>query len=87
MGAFGITAAGEFSNAINDCGTYVNGVGLGTRYEGTFPGWTEPAVANCSTWLDYQNYDQPTKDGLKQFAMASMDSLTVSLSCKSEVLP
>ncbi|KAG8863719.1 hypothetical protein FRB96_007556 [Tulasnella sp. 330] len=76
MGAFGITAAGEFSNAINDCGTYVNGVGIGTRYEGNFPGWTEPALGSCSTWLDYKNYDQPTKDGMKQFAMASMDSLT-----------
>lgn len=29
MGTWGITAAGEFSNAINDCGLYVNGVALG----------------------------------------------------------
>ncbi|KAG8998556.1 hypothetical protein FRB94_006766 [Tulasnella sp. JGI-2019a] len=76
IGAFGITAAGEFSNAINDCGTYVNGVGLGTRFEGTFAGWTQPSQGNCSTWTDYQNYSQQTKDDIKSFAMASMDSLT-----------
>lgn len=34
----GFTAAGEWSNAINDCGLFVNGVGLGTRYEGTYAG-------------------------------------------------
>jgi len=35
MGAFGLTAAGEFSNAVTDCGKWVNGVGLGARYDGT----------------------------------------------------
>lgn len=34
MDAFGMTAAGEFSLAVTDCGKYLNGVGLGTRYEG-----------------------------------------------------
>lgn len=34
MTAFGMTGAGEFSLAVTDCGKYLNGVNLGTRYEG-----------------------------------------------------
>lgn len=64
------------SNAINDCGLYLNAVGVGTRYEGTFPG-TTTAVGNCSTWNDWDKWDQTTKDNLKQFMMSSMDALQV----------
>jgi hypothetical protein len=78
MSAFGLTAAGEFSNAINDCGLYVNGVGLGTRYEGTYPGYTT-AVGSCTSWEDYSTWDQSLKDSTKQFALSSMDALQVSL--------
>jgi glucan 1,3-beta-glucosidase len=77
MSAFGLTAAGEFSNAINDCGLYVNGVGLGTRYEGTYPGYTTK-VGDCSPWEDYSTWSQSQKDSTKQFAMSSMDALQVS---------
>lgn len=78
MSAFGLTAAGEFSNAINDCGLYVNGVGLGTRYEGTYPGYTTK-VGDCTPWEDYSAWNQSLKDSTKQFAMSSMDALQVSL--------
>lgn len=77
MSAFGLTAAGEFSNAINDCGLFVNGVGLGTRYEGTYTG-TWPTVGSCSSWDDYTTWNQTLKDSTKQFALASMDALQVS---------
>ena len=80
MSAFGLTAAGEFSNAINDCGLYVNGVGLGTRYEGTYTGsW--PKVGDCSPWEDYSTWSQSLKDSTKQFALASMDALQVRPFC------
>lgn len=79
MSAFGLTAAGEFSNAINDCGLYVNGVGLGTRYEGTYSGGPWPKVGDCSPWLDYTTWGQPLVDSTRQFALASMDALQVSL--------
>ncbi|KAF8630431.1 hypothetical protein AX15_002978, partial [Amanita polypyramis BW_CC] len=74
MGGFGLTTAGEFSNAINDCGLYVNGVNIGTRYEGTYPG-TATKTGDCAPWLAWQNWDQPLRAGLKQFALASMDAL------------
>ncbi|KAF9438252.1 hypothetical protein BGZ76_008985 [Entomortierella beljakovae] len=33
---FGPTVVGEFSSATNDCATYLNGVGVGYRWDGTF---------------------------------------------------
>jgi glucan 1,3-beta-glucosidase len=77
MSAFGLTAAGEFSNAINDCGTFLNGVGLGARYDGTYSSaW--PVVGSCTPWVDYSTWTQDFKDSTQQFALASMDSLQVS---------
>ncbi|KAG0048831.1 hypothetical protein BGZ83_006271 [Gryganskiella cystojenkinii] len=33
---FGPTLVGEFSSATNDCATYLNGIGVGYRWDGTF---------------------------------------------------
>ncbi|KAF8509917.1 glycoside hydrolase family 5 protein [Gautieria morchelliformis] len=75
MGAFGMTTAGEFSLGTNDCGLFVNGVGLGTRYEGTFAGGPTTATGSCAQWDNWQAYSADTKNQLKQFAMSSMDAL------------
>ncbi|KAJ7632162.1 glycoside hydrolase [Roridomyces roridus] len=75
MEDFGFIVAGEFSNAVTDCGTYVNGVGQGTRYEGTFAGsW--PVMGDCeSDWLNWQTWNSATKNAYKTFAQQSMDAL------------
>ncbi|CCA73562.1 related to EXG1-exo-beta-1,3-glucanase (I/II), major isoform [Serendipita indica DSM 11827] len=73
MSAFGQTGAGEWSLAINDCGLYLNTVGGGTRYEGTFDG--QPRIGSCAPWQDYATWDQSIKDALRNLALASMDSL------------
>jgi len=72
-----LTAAGEFSNAVTDCGLWVNGVNLGQRYDGTYTadGNKWPNVGSCDVWTNWQKYDQPTKDSIKAFAMSSMDAL------------
>ncbi len=62
--AFGVTLAGEFSNAINDCGLFVNGVGGTPNYPG-----------DCSVFIDWQNWNATMKEGLMNFALASMDAL------------
>ncbi|KZV84050.1 glycoside hydrolase family 5 protein [Exidia glandulosa HHB12029] len=72
---FGVTGAGEFSLAINDCGLNVNGVGLGTRFEGTYVGDDKPAAGTCPPWDEWENYTPETKAGLKQFALMEMDAL------------
>ena len=77
MGAFGLTNAGEFSNAVTDCGLWVNGVNQGIRYEGTYTSGSWPRVGSCTPWTDWQNYDAGTKNDIKNFALASMDALQV----------
>ena len=62
--SFGVTISGEYSNGINDCGFYLKGVEPYT-----------PANPDCALWNDWENWDQATKDGLLNFALASMDAL------------
>ncbi|KAI0035937.1 glycoside hydrolase family 5 protein [Vararia minispora EC-137] len=76
MSAFGMTAAGEFSNAITDCGTYVNGVGQGSRYEGNYIYDSSfQRVGSCTPYIQWQNWDATYKKAMMQFAMSSMDAL------------
>ncbi len=77
MEAFGLTTAGEFSNAVTDCGLWLNGVNLGTRYEGTFAGGGA-RVGDCEEWTDWTKYSQQTKTDMKNFALSSMDALQVN---------
>ncbi|KAF8919326.1 glycoside hydrolase [Mucidula mucida] len=74
MADFGFANAGEWSNAVSDCGLFLNGVGLGTRYEGNYTEATT-AVGSCEPLLDWENWDDTMKAAVKQFAMASMDAL------------
>ncbi|EIW85436.1 glycoside hydrolase family 5 protein [Coniophora puteana RWD-64-598 SS2] len=73
-GAFGLTISGEFSNAVTDCGKWVNGVNQGSRYEGDYYQGSWPTIGSCDSWNDWQSWDNATKAGYKQFAMASMDA-------------
>jgi hypothetical protein len=79
MGAFGLTSAGEWSNALNDCGLWVNGVNLGTRYEGTYAADPSPRIGSCDPWTDWTQWNDTMKQDIQQFAMASMDALQVWL--------
>ncbi|KAF7441072.1 hypothetical protein PC9H_001421 [Pleurotus ostreatus] len=74
LAQFGVTTAGEFSNAVTDCGLYLNGVNLGTRYEGNYPG-APNRVGSCTEWTDWTKYTPKMRADIKQFALASMDAL------------
>ncbi|KAG8761027.1 hypothetical protein FRC14_000136 [Serendipita sp. 396] len=63
---FGVITAGEWSVAVNDCGLFVTGVNAEIRYTG---------AGGCDPWNNWENWDQATKDGLKQFALSTMDAL------------
>lgn len=76
MTAFGLTYAGEFSNAVTDCGLWLNGVDLGTRYEGTYAK-NLPTVGDCTQWTDWTKYSAQMKSDIKRFALSSMDALQV----------
>ncbi|KAI0934247.1 hypothetical protein AcV5_006153 [Taiwanofungus camphoratus] len=76
MSAFGLSVAGEFSNALNDCGLWVNGVGDGTRYEGTYQsGGPWPRVGSCTQWTDWQSWNATFKADINNWALASMSAL------------
>ena len=72
-----MNTAGEWSNAVTDCGLWVNGVNLGARYDGTYTQGTFPKVGSCSTWTNWQAWDQTMKSQIQTFAEASMDALQV----------
>lgn len=79
MTNFGLSYSGEFSLAVNDCGVYLNNVGNGARFDGTYiaPGSTTPtfqAVGDCTTWNDWTTWDDARKEGLVQVAYAHMDA-------------
>lgn len=76
MANFGLSVAGEFSNAVTDCGLWLNGVDLGTRYEGTYIDSPE-RIGDCAIWTDWTKYDDKMKADIKNFALASMDALQV----------
>ncbi|ORY97554.1 glycoside hydrolase superfamily, partial [Syncephalastrum racemosum] len=69
------TMVGEFSLATNDCGKYLNGVGLGTRYEGTLEGSSPGCdTCNCSSVVDWRNWSDDYKKFLKSFVEHQMDA-------------
>ncbi|KAH9452645.1 hypothetical protein MJO28_008441 [Puccinia striiformis f. sp. tritici] len=78
MGGFGLSITGEFSLAINDCGLYVNNVGSGTRFEGTYPNATAPdaqykRVGSCDQWLDDRQWTPEMKNGFADMAQTQQD--------------
>lgn len=70
---FGFTNGGEFSFAINDCGLWVTNVDEGTRYQGTFPGFTTN-MGSCDPWTDWTTWDDDKKQGFQNFILAAMDA-------------
>ncbi|KAF9783831.1 glycoside hydrolase family 5 protein [Thelephora terrestris] len=61
--AFGVTISGEYSTGINDCGFYLRMVEPYT-----------PDNPDCAFWNAWEDWDQNTKEGLLNFALASMDA-------------
>ncbi|GJN94706.1 hypothetical protein Rhopal_007797-T1 [Rhodotorula paludigena] len=77
---FGFTIGGEWSLAINDCGKWLNNVGNGERYEGTYRDMTGAnpfpnATGSCEEWIDWTKWDQTRKDGLRLVAESHMDAI------------
>jgi glucan 1,3-beta-glucosidase len=73
MASFGLSIAGEFSAAPNDCGLWIHGVDLGSVFDGTYAG--SVSVGNCTFWNDWESWDDDMKSGIKQFVLTSMDAL------------
>ncbi|KAJ1957463.1 hypothetical protein EC988_000821 [Linderina pennispora] len=70
---------GEFSVATHDCTKYINGLGRGTRWEGTLPDMTKPncPTTNCTCTgnygSDYTQFTDEYKAFLKNYMDAQLD--------------
>jgi glucan 1,3-beta-glucosidase len=71
---FGLTFAGEWSLASNDCGLYLNGPFQGVRYDGTFSSGTSVYQGQCGPFDDWQSFSNATKTLMYQGALAQMAS-------------
>lgn len=73
----GLVIAGEWSLATNDCGLYLNGVGLGFRYENSDQAdRSHPQYyGSCVPFDNWPSYSNSTKAAMKQSALAQMDAL------------
>lgn len=78
---FGPYIAGEWSLAVNDCGPFLNNVGTGSRYDGTWvapgsPAGTTPAagIGSCDQWNNWDSYPTATKQSFVQLALGNMDA-------------
>ncbi|RXK39337.1 glucan 1,3-beta-glucosidase [Tremella mesenterica] len=72
---YGMIVAGEWSAAPNDCGLWINNVGAGSRYDGSYAGYTGPKPGSCDQWNDWTQWDQSTIDSLLDLTTNSMDAL------------
>ena len=85
-GGFGPTMVGEWSQADTDCTLHLNGVGMGSRWEGTFSdtmGTPRCPTGDKSCSCDKANADPSTYSDdyrlfLKTFAIAQMDAFEKS---------
>jgi hypothetical protein len=62
--AFGVTISGEFSSGYNGCGLFLLGIAN-----------TATATGTCAPFIEWQNWNQTFKDGVRDFTQASMDAL------------
>ncbi|KAI7816604.1 glycoside hydrolase superfamily [Gamsiella multidivaricata] len=91
---FGPTLVGEFSSATNDCATYLNGIGAGYRWDGTFMNENgKPGEAACQRSknndtdgycsCDAQNrigtYTPEYRQFLSEFTQTQMDAFEQGL--------
>ena len=73
--AFGPTMVGEFSVAVNDCATYLNGIGTGYRWNGTFDSAPpQSSNATCTGQNDASTFDAAYKTFLGNFFNAQVDA-------------
>lgn len=65
---------GEFSGAITDCTKYINGVGLGARYNGTFP--SSEYLGSCEGHDDIHSWSPEKKRDTMRFLKVQFDTFS-----------
>lgn len=65
---------GEWTGAMTDCAKYLNGKGIGARYDGSYQG--SQAIGSCDGKYQGTTDDltQQERDGIRQFIEAQLDA-------------
>ena len=68
--------AGEFSAALTDCAKWLNGVGIGSRYDGTFfkDGQTSYPIGSCQNNDDINSWSTERKENTRRYIEAQLDT-------------
>jgi glucan 1,3-beta-glucosidase len=64
------TFVGEWTGAMTDCAKYLNGRGVGARYDGTYPGSSR--VGDCGWQNDVSKWSQEYKDATRAYIETQM---------------
>ncbi|KAF9920622.1 hypothetical protein FBU30_009528 [Linnemannia zychae] len=74
--SMGPAMVGEFSVAVNDCATYLNGINIGSCWDGTFSGgsYRHSLNSTCVGANDSSKYTQEYKTFLRQFFLTQIES-------------
>ena len=60
------TVVGEWTTAFTDCAKYLNGRGIGARYDGSYPGSSQ--IGDCTPWTGNGNaFSSDYKTFLRKF--------------------
>jgi glucan 1,3-beta-glucosidase len=69
------TFVGEWTSAMTDCAKYLNGFGVGARYDGTFKGdGGSSYVGDCGFANDLSKWSQERKDQARMYIEAQMSA-------------
>lgn len=63
---------GEWTGAMTDCASALNGYGIGARYDGTYPG--SSYVGSCATINFLEQWSQQLKDDTRRYIEAQLDT-------------
>lgn len=64
------TIVGEWTGAMTDCAKYLNGKGVGARYDGTYPGSTK--IGQCGWQNNVKKWSQQYKDQTRRYIEAQI---------------
>jgi len=66
------TYVGEFSLATTDCTKWLNGIGRGARFDGTFG--NQPRIGSCVNSTEVRSFTPEYRQFLKKFIEAQLDA-------------
>lgn len=70
------TVAGEWSAALTDCTKWLNGVGIGARYDGSFQknGQGSYYIGSCANNEDINSWSEERKQNTRKYIEAQLDA-------------